>query len=661
MAHYDVHNGRRTEDETGETSGPTGDLVSAWESRRPAVLVVIFLVAILVIPPLVGRRISTLQTEIVEVAEGARVIETDVALYIAREAAALRGYLLTGEPEFLDSYREARVNEAAAFTELRPLAERLNPALGERVDAVRTLHRETHVSGSELLEGRLSQEEFREHLSLQQARNDLVANARGALDAALTAEVTIRRQEIQRTQRVQTILTAVLALLALGAAFLVGRLGGRLRALAVRLRRLAREEAALSRIARTLSGVRSASEVVDRVAESALEVVPARAAYVERIGREGAAVEVVAVAGSRHPELGTRVAFPGSLTNPDQPELVKVRELVERGSSIARPLETECGECSALVLPLASEGESLGALVLLREAGQPNFLAAEVARGHTLADLASMALRRALLLEERQEILAEEQRARAGAERAVRTRDSVLGIVAHDLRNPLGAVLTSSSFLLDVALPEEGRVQQLQIIHRSAERMNRLIQDLLDVARIESGGLAIDPHRIEVGPLVKEACQLHRAPAAEKGVRLELELADELPEIRADLDRLLQVFSNLLGNAIKFTDERGKVTVGAEADEEGVRFSVTDTGPGIPKKDLSKIFDAHWQAAGTAHLGSGLGLAIARGIVEAHGGRIWVESMQWVGTTFHFTLPAAAGEEGSSVALRAGEQVNDGT
>jgi signal transduction histidine kinase len=189
--------------------------------------------------------------------------------------------------------------------------------------------------------------------------------------------------------------------------------------------------------------------------------------------------------------------------------------------------------------------------------------------------------------------------------------------------------------------------------------MNRLIQDLLDVARLESGGLAIDPRHVEVAPLLKEACQLHAGAASEKQVRLECKIAESLPALHADVDRLHQVFSNLIGNAIKFTDERGKVSVEAEAAGSGVHFSVADTGPGIPDEDQPKVFDAHWQASGTAHLGSGLGLAIAKGIVETHGGRIWVESTPWVGTTFHFTIPAADGKPASSAGAKVTGRVGD--
>jgi signal transduction histidine kinase/CHASE3 domain sensor protein len=647
MALFRFRIDHRREDVTDENAEPVEELVSTWESRTPAVVMVILLIAIVVIPPLVGLRISTLRTEIAEVAEHARARQANIAIDVAREAAALRGYLLTGEEEFRDQFREARDGEAEAFAELRSLAQRLDPDLAERVDNLQALHSEAHAIGAEVLAGRISRNEYLENLSLQEASYESFVAASRALDIALTAEVSERREAIELTQRLQTLAIVALALLTLVAALLMARLGGRFRALAVRLRKLAREEAALSRVARTLSAVGSAGEVVERVAASALEAVQAQAAYVERVRPGGMHVEIVAVTGSRYPARGTRAAYPGSISGDRivraEPEVVAVRAMLAEQRSTAQALEAGCGDCSALVVPLSSEGETLGALVLLREAGQPAFQADEVGRGRTLADLASLALRRALLLEEREQILAEEQGARALAEGAVRTRDKVLGIVAHDLRNPLGAILTSSSFLLDIQLPEEGRTKQLQIIHRSSVRMNRLIQDLLDVARIESGGLAIDPRCVEVAPLVTEACQFHAGAAAEKGVRLDCKVAEGLPALHADEDRLHQVFANLIGNAIKFTDGRGKVIVMAEAVGSGVHFSVADTGPGIPDEDQPRIFDAHWQAGATAHLGSGLGLAIAKGIVETHGGRIWVESAPWVGTTFHFTIPAADG------------------
>jgi PAS domain S-box-containing protein len=229
-----------------------------------------------------------------------------------------------------------------------------------------------------------------------------------------------------------------------------------------------------------------------------------------------------------------------------------------------------------------------------------------------------------------------------GEREAVNIRDEVLSSVAHDLRNPLGTISMTAELLLDTTPPEDEEARgKFEIIDRAAQGMNRLIQDLLDVTRIEGGqGLAIEPEREEVGPLVEEACEMLRPHAEDKGLRLSCELPEHLPAVRADRDRILQVFSNLIGNALKFT-EHGAIMVRAESAEGAVRFAVSDTGPGISQEDLPHLFERFWQARKARKGGAGLGLAITRGIVEAHGGRIWVASRVGEGTTFYFTLPVA--------------------
>jgi signal transduction histidine kinase len=227
------------------------------------------------------------------------------------------------------------------------------------------------------------------------------------------------------------------------------------------------------------------------------------------------------------------------------------------------------------------------------------------------------------------------------AEQATRTRDEVLAMVAHDLRNPLNLIMTSGSFLLDTAVQlESGQREQLQMIHRAAERMARLIQDLLEVAGMEAGHLAVELRTESVGPLMREACGSLGHAADAKAIRLSLEGEDELPRINADRDRVLQVLGNLIGNALKFTPEGGDVRVGAQRDGDWVRFSVSDTGSGIDERDLPHVFDRFWQAQRGSKGGAGLGLAIVRAIVAAHHGRIWVESEVGKGSTFSFTLPA---------------------
>lgn len=244
--------------------------------------------------------------------------------------------------------------------------------------------------------------------------------------------------------------------------------------------------------------------------------------------------------------------------------------------------------------------------------------------------------------EEREGLLQSEREARAALEAAVHVRDQVLRIVSHDLRNPLHTV-TMAIELLEMPIPAEARATQVGIIRRTIGRANRMLLDLLDASRIEEGhAIAVVPIRVEVGVLLDEAVEDHRARAASRNVVLGCEVAAGTPDVLADRDRVLQVLANLVTNALKFTPEGGRVHVDAVPDGAGmVRFSVSDTGPGIPGDVVPHIFEPFMQARETASLGTGLGLSIARGIVEAHGGIISVESRAGEGTAFHFTLPVA--------------------
>jgi signal transduction histidine kinase len=227
------------------------------------------------------------------------------------------------------------------------------------------------------------------------------------------------------------------------------------------------------------------------------------------------------------------------------------------------------------------------------------------------------------------------------AERATHVRDDVLAVVSHDLRNPLNLVFTSSSFLLDIAddLPPLVR-EQLGMVRRAAEQMNRLIQDLLEVSSVEAGHFPMEVREEPVEPLVREACTLLEHAAASKSIRISCSFDEGAPVVHVDHERILQVLGNLLGNAVKFTPDGGEVRVSAERVDGFVRFSVADTGAGIAEEELSHVFDRFWQARRSRDGGAGLGLAIARGIVKAHGGEMWAESELGRGSTFSFTLPA---------------------
>lgn len=241
---------------------------------------------------------------------------------------------------------------------------------------------------------------------------------------------------------------------------------------------------------------------------------------------------------------------------------------------------------------------------------------------------------------ERSNLLAKEQEARERAEEAVRVRDDVLRMVSHDLRNPVHTIKLSSSLLSEVPLSESASQEQVEVIRRTADHMQRLVQGLLDLKRIEAGhGIPVEPKPTEVATLLSEGHSLFRPQAEAKQVSVEYDVAEGLPMVDADPERILQVLWNLTGNAIKFTPSGGLVRVTAEEREGEVLFAVSDSGPGIPQNEMEKLFDPFWQAKRTARLGTGLGLPISKALVEAHGGRIWAESVLGEGTTFLFTLP----------------------
>ena len=231
-------------------------------------------------------------------------------------------------------------------------------------------------------------------------------------------------------------------------------------------------------------------------------------------------------------------------------------------------------------------------------------------------------------------------------QRAVRARDETVGMVAHDLRNPVSAVKMLSSALIlretTERLSDEAK-EQLHLIRDAAQQMDRLIQDLLDITRVEMGRLALNPQPMTTIALLEGALGTLRPLVEDAGLELKTEVPATLPNVNADPERVGQVLSNLVGNAIKVTEPGGVITVSAAEHGDEVEIMVRDTGTGIARERLSHLFDRYWQSSASTirSRGAGLGLPIARGIVIAHEGRMWVESEVGVGSAFYFTLPVA--------------------
>jgi PAS domain S-box-containing protein len=282
---------------------------------------------------------------------------------------------------------------------------------------------------------------------------------------------------------------------------------------------------------------------------------------------------------------------------------------------------------SLLELPLLVRGQLLGVLVLISTTSSRTYRPADLRLGEALAERAALAIENGRLYQQ--------------ALRATRLRDEVLSIVAHDLRNPVAAIVLQAKRLERTMGGGDSHEKPTDRILRSASRMNRLIGDLLDVTAIEAGQLGVAPATFCPTPLLMDAVEAQRALASSGAIDLQIEVPSELPDIRGDQHRLLQVLENLIGNAIKFTPAEGRIVVGAAAREDDVLFWVADTGGGISPENVPHVFDRFWQARKDGRLGAGLGLAVARGIVEAQGGRIWVESRLGHGSVFFFTVPQA--------------------
>lgn len=285
---------------------------------------------------------------------------------------------------------------------------------------------------------------------------------------------------------------------------------------------------------------------------------------------------------------------------------------------------------SAIIVPIVVGERVYAAMTLILSESGRRYDERDVALAEALARRAGVAIESARLFQQ--------------AQQATRARDEMLGVVAHDLRNPLNTIVMAGGLLAELAgerqTPLERR--QLEILQRAAQRMNQMIQDLLDLRRMETGALVIEVRPESVHALLQDALDMMGPLAAGSGITLRVCEAEGLPMVMADPARVQQVFSNLVGNALKFTPLNGCVELCAVRSEDEVQFSVIDTGPGIPPDQMPHVFRRFFQANKKDRRGIGLGLTIAQAIVEAHGGRIWVESELGRGSTFRFTIPAVA-------------------
>jgi len=627
---------------------------STWTTVLPVTFIIASLLSLVILPIVASNRTRRMRSEISRVAEPARREANQIQVELSAEVDKIIAYQVTGQDQYRAAYFQLVEHQEANRRALEHLAPQLGDDLTRDLGILTNESNRWHagVRRSEFLSRPLPQEVFTARLFEHHPAYEKSMAAASNVDVALQSAIEERLQNIRQTERWNLSLTIVLTLLALTSAMLVAGLGRQMRLLAgeaTRRRKEAEREAADAQAARAAAeqeerraaflaaAVREMTASLDyqqTISALARLIVPnlAHACTIDMIDSDGSLQR--AAAAHRNPELEAKLAADIGQRRRDVPEiLVRIMQAHETrvvgGASGMHEYATgrsNSGD-TMLVVPLVSRGQNLGVIIAVAPEGKP-YTQNDVPLFAELARHASLAIDNARLYLESQQ--------------SVRAREEVLAIVSHDLRNPLSAVTLAASLLkTSDGIPPDDR-EQIDTIDISARRMSRLIADLLDVTRLEGGKrLPIDPEPVEVSSLFSETYELFKAQASAGSVTLQRRRADDVPPVHADRHRILQVMSNLIGNSLKFTPEGGVVAFSAELREQEVLFTVSDTGPGIPARHLDDIFSPYWQAKRTERLGAGLGLPIAKGIVEAHGGRIWVESEQGTGAKFFFTLPVA--------------------
>ena len=631
---------------------------STWTTVVPVVFIIVSLLSLVVLPLVVSNKTATMRGEITRFAEPARRSANEIQTGLSGELDKIIAFQVTGQPQYRADFYALVARQEASRRTLLTLLPLLDDELERDLNAlfIQTSRWHSAVVAGEFLTRQLPHEVFLTRLFESHAVYEKSLHAASELEAQLQIAIEQRLRRIRDAEKINLWLTIVLTLLALTSALLVAGLGRQMRL-------LAREA-----MSRRTEAERETLEA--QRAREAAEGEERRAAFIAAAGQELAAsldyeqtlttlarlivpnlaesclIDIAEADGAlrraavahRNPEDELVMRSQVGTVRTEIPEaLVRIMQageatLVGAASSLseyANGTVVDAQSRTMVFLPLVSRGQTIGVAAATSTATKP-FSREDLALFTEVARRASLAIDNARLYLESQQ--------------AVRAREEVLAIVSHDLRNPLNAVTLGSSLLqMSKTLAPDDR-EQVETIEVSARRRARLIEDLLDVTRLEGGKrLPIQPETVPVPDLISETEDLFRAQAAVSSVTLLFDVAPDLAPVRADRHRVLQIMSNLIGNSLKFTPPGGTISVRARAEDGFVLFTIRDTGPGIPREHLHDIFSPYWQAKRAERLGAGLGLPIAKGIVEAHGGRIWVESEPGAGTAFYFTLPAAEG------------------
>lgn len=337
----------------------------------------------------------------------------------------------------------------------------------------------------------------------------------------------------------------------------------------------------------------------------------------------------------RYSENYNSKILPAAVLRDGKPVLIEILDSdifleFEREESYLAQLKS-LGVRSAMALPLVARGKTIGELTLLMAGSGRRFTQNDLNFAQLMSSRVAIAMDNAILYAEAQD--------------AVRLRENVLSIVSHDLRNPAGAIISCAE-MMDSALSGFHHATEahelLEVIKRAASQVLRFTTDLLDISKLTAGTLAFDMKPVSLTHHVRNLVAIMNPLAVEKNISLELNAPSDDLSAECDPDRVSQVLMNLVGNSIKFTPPNGKIEIKLQRDNGNIEIQVCDNGPGIPESELPHVFRRFWQAQKWSKYGAGLGLSIAKEIIEAHGGRIWVESKLGKGTTFCFTIPSSS-------------------
>jgi signal transduction histidine kinase len=590
------------------------------------------------------REAGRLNQEIVNVGRPAREMLGEIETAFSRRVYTLQEYLLVRDPRYLDMHRLEDERLGALNGRLAPLLTALDIGAGTQQRLERLLA-SWSASPQGALAGGGEQVTLREGAAARDSLHAETLAAMSSLRNEINAGIAQRLERIRTTEETQILIAIALALLAVAAALERTRLARLERAAKDEAERRARSEAALRQAASAVAAARTVAETVQRIADSALSSMRADGAAVERIDPDHAEVEVVAGSGVCAPRPPVRFAYARSLSSQAVEKGGAVTWKVARGDHLAwidPYLSGRCESAKVLAVPLLDGDRAIGCLILLRSASGPDFDDEEAERLRTFGDLAALEFKRITLL-------SESERRRTELERVTESRARLIRGFSHDVKNALGAADGYAQLLEEGVVGRPSREQSAgigQLRHAIGAAM-QLTDDLLDLARIEAGQIAIDWTSTDVAALAQSAASAYAAQAGSKGILVSLRIERDLPHVLSDPVRVQQVLGNLLSNAVKYTPPEGSVQVvvgrgpgaGALRARDGVFVSVADNGPGIPEEQQGAVFDEFVRLTPEAGSGSGLGLAIARRVARALSGELTLRSEPGSGSEFTLWLP----------------------